>query len=271
MSQINGYIEVNGVINKVTSVEDLKKIAESLGKDFKEMNKDELERLCKAPGHRDYVDDCGIVYNENNVLWRANEKSYDLEQYKVKNGTIAIGNSAFYNYFRKGNDLGEKKPRHVGKVYIPESVIAIGEWAFRNNFISEVIIPDTVQYIGRGAFSNCANWSTYINIVLPEKLRFLEAKAFQMNKNLRSVIFKSNIEEIGSNIFKGCNFLQYVYIPDSVTSVGSGIFDECPNFKAIYIPTGSIEKFRNFFPFDIDKLVEVDDIPDFNQKDGNQE
>ena len=49
MNTINGYIEINGVINKVTSIDDLHHVVESLGKEFTEMTKEDYEKLTSKP------------------------------------------------------------------------------------------------------------------------------------------------------------------------------------------------------------------------------
>ena len=56
MKSINGYIEVDGIINKVTSVDDLKQIVQSLGKDFTELNEAEFKKLTSKYVYKDYAD-----------------------------------------------------------------------------------------------------------------------------------------------------------------------------------------------------------------------
>ena len=50
MKTINGYIEIDGVISKITSVEDLHHVVESLGKDFIDMTKEQLSELTTKSG-----------------------------------------------------------------------------------------------------------------------------------------------------------------------------------------------------------------------------
>lgn len=58
--------------------------------------------------------------------------------------------------------------------------------------------------------------------------------------------------------FQNCTSLEWAYIPNTVEEIGSGIFDGCTNLSHIYIPIGSRELFERFFPFDRDKLTEIE-------------
>lgn len=265
MNNINGYIEVNGVIYKITSAEDLKNLALSLGKEFKELSFKEIVEMCSNHSREATTDDCGIVYNDKKVLWRANASGIYMKQYKVLDGTLAIANEAFYNYWVNNNKLSsEPSPRNVEKIYLPASLLAIGYYAFKDNVLHEINLPDSIRYIGDGAFQN-----TDLRLKLlkmPERLQYLGANAFENNKQIENVVFPDGITKICSHSFKGCSSLVFAYLPASLVEIGSGIFDDCPNFKSIFIPRGSMEKFKGFFPFDTDKLVEVDKVPTFEEE-----
>ena len=246
MNTINGYIEINGVINKVTSIDDLHHVVESLGKEFTEMTKEDYERLTLKPDNPSAgkIDDCKVLYS-NNCLVKA---TIGMEQYKVKEGTKAIcSNALYYN----------NACRFLKKVTFPITLIAIGEESFFNNNINTILFDDNIQYIGEKAFSGCK----YLDIPclrLPKNLRYLEANAFEGCEKIQSVIFGNEIKEIGSHAFKSCTSLETVYIPNTVERIGYGVFDDCFKFKSIFIPIGTKNKFADFFPFDTEKLVEIE-------------
>ena len=50
-----------------------------------------------------------------------------------------------------------------------------------------------------------------------------------------------------------------MYIPNSIEDIGSGIFDNCSQLKNIFIPKGTKSKFAELFPFDTEKLFEVEE------------
>lgn len=172
-----------------------------------------------------------------------------MEQYKVKEGTKAIcSNALYYN----------NTCRFLKKVTFPITLIAIGKESFFYNNINTILFDDNIQYIGEKAFSGCK----YLDIPclrLPKNLRYLEANAFERCEKILSVLFSNKIKEIGSHAFKSCTSLETVYIPNTVERIGSGVFDDCFKLKSIFIPIGTKRKFADLFPFDTEKLVEIED------------
>lgn len=260
MKTINGYIEIDGVISKITSVEDLHHVVESLGKDFTDMTREQLcSYLNKEIGKEGTIkaDDCGVRYC-NDILKGGTKR---LNQYKVAEGVVAVGRNAFC--YKDCPDSVACECRYIYSVHIldvaritfPSSLIAIGQEAFLYNNIEECIFSDSIQYIGSRAFSGCSNLCDG-PLDLPKDLRYLEAEAFSGCGKITSVVFHDKIKEIGSHAFRGCSALKTVYIPDSVEWIGSGVFEDCQALERICIPNGTKEKFEKLLPFDKDKLVE---------------
>ncbi len=92
MGKINGYIELNGKIQRIDSIEDLKRIVNELGKTFTDLTEKEFKVLTEKSLSDVYKDDCGCSYSENQLF----DGVKSSNQYKVKEGTIAIHRSAFY-------------------------------------------------------------------------------------------------------------------------------------------------------------------------------
>lgn len=248
MKSINGYIEVDGIINKVTSVDDLKQIVQSLGKDFTELNEAEFKKLTSKYVYKDYAvfrDDCNVTYKGKHLMLSFAKQ---LVEYKIAKGTLVVQDRAFFR--------GDPYLYNVKNIVFPISLIAIGDNAFSCNNVENIFWSDSIQYIGLGAFSNCQCIKG--KLVLPKELRFLETSAFRYCSGISSVIFSDKIEVIGSHAFTQCTSLKSVYVPNSVKFVGSGVFDDCFALESIYIPKGSKEKFSEFFPFLTDKLVETE-------------
>ncbi|MCL1792460.1 MAG: leucine-rich repeat protein [Oscillospiraceae bacterium] len=89
-----------------------------------------------------------------------------------------------------------------GVVNVPETVTAIGDYAFsKNSFVSNVTLPIYVTRIGDFAFNECSN--------------------------LRSIKINNGVTEIGSYAFKDCQYLSAANLPDSVKTIGTGAFSNC--------------------------------------------
>lgn len=251
MVKINGYIELDGRIQRIDSIEDLKQIVNKLGKSFTDLTEKEFKELTEKYLSDGYKDDCGCTYSENQ-LWDVVKSS---NQYKVLEGTIAIHRSAFYcdyKYRAKGH-CGQEQ---IENILLPQSLIAIGQKAFRYNVFKNIELPDSVQYIGDEAFMDCDNWECE-RLSLPMDLRFMGTRAFRNCCKIKAVVFNENIKVIHSMAFQNCTSFEWAYIPNTVEEIGSGIFDGCTNLKNIFIPIGSREQFERFFPFDKDKLAEI--------------
>lgn len=67
MTVLNGYLEYNGLIYKIQSVEQLRNFMNGLGVEAKEMTENELSSLCTNPNptrcpNKEYTDSCGVHY-----------------------------------------------------------------------------------------------------------------------------------------------------------------------------------------------------------------
>lgn len=123
--KIQGYLECDGSIVRISSLEDIKNFITKYGKTVNEISDLELEELT----NRDHdandciKDDCGVTYKNNPLVLLSKPYRRDIENYKIKEGTVAITNKAF------NANQGERTL--LKNVLIPDSVIAIGELAFQ--------------------------------------------------------------------------------------------------------------------------------------------
>ena len=100
---------------------------------------------------------------------------------------------------------------------IPDSVTAIGEYAFSgcHKLLKLEWLPGVT--VGQYAFQNCSSWQGVFNI-------------------------PDGVTEIAHGVFLGCSGLQVVNMPDSVTTVGNDVFNGCGSMTNIRLSKTSFQK-----------------------------
>lgn len=261
MNKVSGYLELDGNIFKITSVDELKDFVTRLGNEFKELNESEFAELCtfKEAGTKTQCDDCGVIYSQDGrkLLFM----SMNSEEYKIKDGTLIIGNDAFrWNIYFNGYQYvwNSQREIHVKNISMPDSVIAIGNDSFANNTCLTMVNTSTnLQYIGDRAFSGCTNLKKFD---LPSTLKYIGANTFERCTGLTEISLAGRIKKIGSHTFKNCGYLEVVSLPSTVETLGSGVFEGCNKLREIRITKGSTEKFSQLLPFSTDKFVEIENV-----------
>ena len=90
---ICGFIELNGELVKISSVEDLKALAARLGSAFTELTIQDYEILCNKMQGEYVEDDCGVLYSKDGrKVFLAPITS---NEYMIKPGALAIASYAF--------------------------------------------------------------------------------------------------------------------------------------------------------------------------------
>ena len=188
----------------------------------------------------------GLLYIGNHLI-KAKQETYG--NCAVREGTLTIADHAFFG-------------SQIASVTIPDGTMVIGNSAFYDCAqLESITLPDTLIYIGKTAFENnayyrnAANWE---NDVLYIGKHLIAAKsnsvsgsyaikdgtltmangAFTYCPKLISVIIPDSITAIGDATFQECSALTAVVIPKSVISIGDGAFDSCTSLTNVYY-TGS--------------------------------
>ena len=248
---ICGFIELNGELVKISSVEDIKVIANRLGSAFTELRPQDYETLCAKIQGEYVADDCGVLYSKDGrKVFLAPITS---KEYIIKSGAIAIASCAFnwHYYLYNGKLCSDKRYTYekiITKLLIPNSVIAIGGEAFRDNTaINNIIVSRKLEYIGQRAFSGC-KMMTGFN--LPSTVKYIETEAFDGCWNaFNELTIPASVRHIGSHAFRGCVTLEKVFFAGPIDNIGSGIFEACKNLSEIVVPKGCVEQFREQLPF----------------------
>ena len=125
------------------------------------------------------------------------------------------------------------------------SVTSIGEYAF-NEYINltSVIIPDSVILIGDSAFKNCTSIASITLPFIGDSLDnpnntkfgyiFGTSNAY-VPTSLKEVIITAPCKTINNYAFSDCTSLTSITIPDSVISIGKNAFFRCTSLKNVYL------------------------------------
>ena len=226
--KIQGYLECDGSIVRISSLEDIKNFITKYGKTVNEISDLELEELTNQKYYANdcITDDCGVTYKNNPLVLLSRPYRRDIENYKIKEGTVAIASGAFLP------DTTTWELTRLRNILFPDSLIAIGDYAFFNCNIGQLKFPDSLKHIG--------------------------TLAFYWNK-IKSISFPKNILSIGDSAFGECKELERIEFNGLPMSIGDGAFCGCTALKEIVIPQGSSDFFEEeLFPISRELFIEKD-------------
>ena len=107
----------------------------------------------------------------------------------------------------------------------------IGEYAFADTKISQIVLPETVEIIGKHAFSR----ASLTDITLPKSVITIDDAAFNYCTELTSAILGPAVKNIGNSAFYWCR-LKNITIPGCVETIGDNAFEGCPITDLILEP-----------------------------------
>ncbi len=131
-----------------------------------------------------------------------------------------------------------------GKVEIPSTlgllpVTGIADGAFeRNHTVTEVVIPEGVTSIGARAFNDC---TALVSVSFPSTLRSVGASAFYTCGSLEKVELPAGVTSIGDYAFFGCQSLVFASVPGTVSEWGAASFGYCYKLENVTIGAGVTE------------------------------
>ena len=98
--------------------------------------------------------------------------------------------------------------------------------------IKDLVIPNGVTSIGARAFSGCSGLTS---VTIPNSVTSIGDYAFRDCSGLTSVTIGNKVASIGEYAFYGCRGLTSVAIPNSVTSIGDYAFRDCSGLTSVTI------------------------------------
>ena len=104
-------------------------------------------------------------------------------------------------------------------------------------------VPGDFEKIGEDAFFN----TSLKEVIVPDSVKAIDSAAFFQARNLESVRLPAGLKEISSKLFSNCASLKSVVIPDGVTSIGEYAFFNCESLKEVVIPASVTDIDRDAF------------------------
>lgn len=248
---IQGYLECDGVITKISSLDDVEKFVAKQKSSESLLTDDFLNDLITIDDKIE-TDDCNVSYLQSLPILKRAESIFIYSSYKVRQGTVAIANRAFYFEKEKIIVNGRTIVRRncLSAIYLPESIFIIGEAAFSQNYSLHTLnIPEKLVKIANYAFAGCVS---LVDIHLPMGLHHIGSSAFE-NSGIKEITIPSSVQRIDSHSFSNCRALESVVFEGCPKSIGSAVFEHSP-VKKIVIPKGKKEYFTKEL-FEIDKNI----------------
>lgn len=171
-------------------------------------------------------------------------------------------------------------------VDIPDTVLFIGEGAFKNSGITGIRIPKNIEYIEEETFRNCAGLinvnfddceqlkkisrfafarSGVVDITFPDSLERIERYAFKYCDSLNMVQFGAGLKRIARKAFEHCNSLSRIVFTGTGATIDNAVFDECGKIGRLEIAQSTILEEDAFRYCGNDAIIIIDKMCKFNE------
>lgn len=157
-----------------------------------------------------------------------------LEKYSIPKGVYSISDYAFAGCVE------------LRSIFIPDTVIAIGNYSFANSGLRSLYVPDNVKQLGEGVFGGCAS---LLNIRLSPNIRLIKSCVFSRCNALMSIAF------LGETTFLNCAICRCPHLY-TITfhgylegmDVKDNGFTDCGQLQYVFVPKGRIKEFEKKLP-----------------------
>ena len=149
----------------------------------------------------------GAMCDEEMPWW---EFRSQINRVVIESGVTTVGSNAFNGC------------SNLTAVELPDTLTAIGDYAFAWSNVAEITIPDGVVTIGASAF-----WRTALaDVVIPDSVTTIGAGAFWETK-LVDVVIPDSVTTIGESAFRYCWEMKTLHLGSGLTTVEDYAFDRC--------------------------------------------
>ena len=132
-----------------------------------------------------------------------------------------------------GYQIDQDTAEHITTFIIGNSVEVLPYQICYSMSIKDIVIPNNVQMIEAKAFSSCKSLTS---VTIGNGVKNIGNYAFYDCSSLTSIAIPNGVTSIGEGTFMGCSSLTSVVIPDSVTSIGNNAFRACSSLTTVTIP-----------------------------------
>lgn len=208
------------------------------------------------------LDQAGYLQEVNKLVVSGELNNDDWTNIKNMSNLVAIDMSGLKN-------TSVPNRQFYGKWAMDEAVISgkcatIGDYAFYQTGLKEVVIPEGVETIGYEAFYQCDKAAT---LTLPSTLKSIGGETFRKMSKIEAVEIPNSVTSVGTYAFEGCSSLRDVKlsesltvineymlcgtaieridIPESVTDIKRRAFENCASLDSVVCPS-SLKYIRNY-------------------------
>ena len=181
------------------------------------------------------VTELGQVFRDNHDI-----TSFDELQYFT--GLTEIPEFAFFSC------------EALSSVVIPNSVTAVGAYAFAHSGLQSITIPTRVTSIGQSALWACEDLTSIVvekeNTVYDSRDNcnaIIITASNELKLGCRNTVIPTTVTAIGREAFNGHAGLQTITIPNSVRSIKIGAFNQCFGMMSVTIPSSVVSIESNAF------------------------
>ena len=187
-----------------------------IGKDAFNLSESYAKKYCKTEVNSLSDDPDFLIVGDQILLKYMGEESI----VRIPEGVKQIAAKAFVE-------------TEVYEIYLPDSLLAIGEAAFSKTPLRKIHINENLRCIDQCAFEE----TNISEIMLPDGLLYLGDGAFKECKKLESVDIPNRIYVIGETLFLGCEMLKSVSPGKQTLIIDDDAFMRChEDFCLSYIP-----------------------------------
>jgi len=156
----------------------------------------------------------GVLYDKVNKRLICYPLTLKATSYTVPNGTLSVGDYAFYDY------------RSLKEIFLPDGLESIGDKAFYFcSSLTKIHIPDSVTEIGVNPFAICSNSLSVTISVENSRYAVVDGVLFdKLDKNL--ICYPSGLTEATYTV------------PEGILSIGESAFDTGHSLKELILPKG---------------------------------
>lgn len=168
----------------------------------------------------------GILYDKNMTKLLLVPFFRQVGYLSVPETVTAIGDYAFSTVYA------------VGTVRL-NNVTKIGDGAFMDSNVEMIVSNDKVRTVGENAFRNCAKLTAF---ALTDTLESIGDYAFATSAvPFGNLTIPASVKTIGAYAFAGNENITSVTVPAQIRKIGEGAFSECAMLSSVTLPDGLAE------------------------------